>query len=148
MISFFKENVRFDFNGKSILKKWIKAVTEQYGKQVGELNYIFCSDEYLLDINNEYLQHNYYTDIITFDQAEDEDKIEGEIYISIDRIKDNCKTNAVTFENELLRVMIHGVLHLIGFNDKTDAESKKMRTLESEAITKLTVPRGAISKTK
>ncbi len=148
MISFFKEEVIFELNSKLALKAWIKAICKENNKLTGEINYIFCNDEYLLEINKQYLNHDYYTDIITFDQSDIENTVEGEIYISIDRVKENSITNKQSFEEELLRVMIHGIFHLIGFGDKTDNESQKMRLLETEAILKLAVPRGAVSKTK
>ncbi len=148
MISFFKEEVTFELNSKLALKAWIKAICKENNKETGEINYVFCNDEYLLEINKQYLDHDYYTDIITFDQSETDETVEGEIYISIDRVKENSITNKQSFEEELLRVMIHGIFHLIGFGDKTTTESQKMRLLETEAIIRLAVPRGAVSKTK
>lgn len=148
MISFFKEEVTFELNSKLAVKAWIKAICKENNKVTGEINYVFCNDEYLLEINKQYLKHDYYTDIITFDQSDTDETVEGEIYISIDRVKENSITNKQSYEEELLRVMIHGIFHLIGFGDKTEAESQKMRLLETEAILKLAVPRGAVSKTK
>ena len=135
-IHFFKEDVRFTFQSNKERKAWIKATAAQYQFKVGELNYIFCSDEYLRGVNVEFLNHDYYTDIITFDNSETDNKIEGDIYISIDRVKENAISHNEAFENELNRVLIHGLLHLIGFGDKSAEESTKMRSLENEAILK------------
>ncbi len=134
MISFFIEVDSFKLDQKTKLKKWISEVIKLQQKQVGEINYIFCDDEYLLDINKTYLKHDFYTDIITFDQAELPNKIEGEIYISVERVKDNSETLKVDFKEELKRVVIHGILHLVGFKDKTEKEKKKMRALENEML--------------
>jgi rRNA maturation RNase YbeY len=134
MISFFVEEIPFVLKDKLKIKSWIKTVCELYNKKTGELNYIFCSDNYLLDINKTYLKHDFYTDIITFDQSESVNKIEGEIYISIDRVKENAENNNIEFLQELKRVIIHGILHLIGFKDKTEEESKKMRLLENQML--------------
>lgn len=136
MVSFFEEDIKYNLKDKAKVKNWIKEVATIYNKKVGELNYIFCSDEYLLEINKNYLNHDYYTDIITFDQSESEEKIEGEIYISIERVTENANTNKALFRDELNRVMIHGVLHLLGFKDKTAAESETMRELEDKMIEK------------
>lgn len=134
MISFFTEEIPFTIKDKLKRKNWIKGVASQFNKKIGELNYIFCTDDYLLEINKTYLNHDFYTDIITFDQSETEKKIEGEIYISIDRVKDNAAINNTSFENELNRVIVHGVLHLIGFKDKTNQEQAEMRAQENEMI--------------
>jgi probable rRNA maturation factor len=134
MISFFIEVGSFKLDQKTKLKKWISEVINLHQKQVGEINYIFCDDEYLLDINKTYLAHDFYTDIITFDQSDLPNKIEGEIYISIERVKDNSEILKVDFREELKRVVIHGILHLVGFKDKTEKEKKKMRALENEML--------------
>ncbi len=134
MITFFVEEIPFTLKQKQNKKIWLKAVAAKYNKTIGALNYIFCSDEYLLEINKTYLDHYFYTDIITFDQSDTETKLEGEIYISVDRVHENASTNQVSFENELNRVIVHGVLHLIGFKDKTTAEENKMRILENEML--------------
>jgi probable rRNA maturation factor len=135
-IHFFKEEIVFSFKQNKERKVWIKQIAADYDFKIGDLNYIFCSDEYLKQVNIDYLNHDYYTDIITFDNSEDESKIEGDIYISIDRVKENASSFSQDFETELNRVLIHGLLHLIGFGDKTSAEEKNMRKLESEAILK------------
>lgn len=134
MISFFIEVEAFKLNQKAKLKKWISEVIILHEKQVGNINFIFCDDEYLLDINKTYLAHDFYTDIITFDQSELPNKIEGEIYISVERVKDNAQEINENFELELKRVIIHGILHLIGFKDKSAKEKKKMRALENKML--------------
>lgn len=134
MISFFEEEIAFKLKEKSKIKKWISSVCELYEKKAEDINYIFCSDEYLLEINKEYLNHDFYTDIITFDQSESVNKIAADIYISVDRVKENSQTNKVSFAQELNRVIIHGILHLIGFKDKSKAEALEMRSLENKLL--------------
>ena len=121
---------------RTILKQWIKAIVENNKKEVGEISYIFCSDEQLLKINKEFLNHDYYTDIITFDYSET-DVVSGDMFISIDRIKDNAKILGVAYQEELHRVIIHGILHLLGNKDKTETESENMRKLEDECLSVL-----------
>lgn len=118
---------------RTILKRWIKTIVENNKKEVGEISYIFCSDEQLLEINKEFLNHDYYTDIITFDYSET-DVVSGDLFISIERIKDNAKTLKTSYQEELHRVIIHGVLHLLGYKDKTEEESENMRKLEDECL--------------
>ena len=118
---------------RTILKQWIKAIVENNKKEIGEISYIFCSDEQLLEINKEFLNHDYYTDIITFDYSET-DVVSGDLFISIERIKDNAKTLKTSYQEELHRVIIHGVLHLLGYKDKTEEESENMRKLEDECL--------------
>lgn len=118
---------------RTILKQWIKAIVENNKKEVGEISYIFCSDEQLLKINKEFLNHDYYTDIITFDYSET-DVVSGDLFISIERIKDNAQTLNTSYQEELHRVIIHGVLHLLGYKDKTEEESENMRKLEDECL--------------
>ena len=118
---------------RTILKQWIKAIVENHKKEVGGISYIFCSDEQLLEINKEFLNHDYYTDIITFDYSET-DVVSGDLFISIERIKDNAKTLKTSYQEELHRVIIHGVLHLLGYKDKTEEESENMRKLEDECL--------------
>jgi rRNA maturation RNase YbeY len=113
---------------------WLRQIIELYNKNLMDLNYTFCSDQELLEINKEYLQHDYYTDIISFDLSELKKEIHGDIYISIDRVKENAKYNKCTFEIELNRVLAHGLLHLIGFKDKTKKEIQTMRRAEDEAL--------------
>ena len=111
-------------------------MAEKRGFKVGEISYIFCSDDYLLDINKTYLKHDFYTDIITFDYT-DAKKISGDLYISIDRVRDNAQELNLGFEQELHRVIIHGVLHLLGLKDKTEEEAKEMRKAEEECLKSL-----------
>jgi rRNA maturation RNase YbeY len=133
-IQFFQENISFKLKNATKIKQWIKSVVEKENQKLLELNFIFCDDEYLHKINVEYLQHDTYTDIITFDNSEHIGKIEGDIFISIERVKENADNLKITFEQELHRVMIHGVLHLLGYEDKTKAEKQAMRAKEDEAL--------------
>lgn len=135
MISFFSEDIVFNLSNKLQSKRWIKNICEQYEKGVGDINYIFCSDDYILEINKKYLNHHYFTDIITFNYNED-DRVSGDIFVSIDTVKSNAIEFDTTFDNELRRVMIHGILHLVGFNDKTDEDKLVMRQKENEALDK------------
>ena len=116
------------------VKAWIGDVVEKYSKTVGELYYYFCSDEKLLEINRERLGHDFYTDIVTFPLTDCETVLSSEFCISIDRIKENAETFGRSFESELHRVIIHGVLHLIGFDDHTEEDEKEMREKEEEAL--------------
>jgi probable rRNA maturation factor len=128
-INYFVEDVDKLKLTKRKLNFWIKSCINSYGRKTGNINFIFCSDEYLRDINIQYLKHDYCTDIITFDNTE---KLisSGDIYISTDRVYDNAKLYKVDFVNELRRVIIHGILHLIGFKDKKKDEKAEMRNLE------------------
>ena len=116
------------------IKAWIGEVVEQYGKTIGELYYYFCSDEKLLEINRERLGHDFYTDIVTFPLTDCETVLSSEFCISVDRIKENSVTFGRSYESELHRVIIHGVLHLIGFDDHSDEDEKVMREKEEEAL--------------
>jgi probable rRNA maturation factor len=130
-IKFFVEQIDFSLKAKRNLHTWLLGVALSEKHQVSALNYIFCSDEYLLDINKQYLNHNYYTDVITFDNSDDDnEEIEGDIFISIDRVKDNALENKSTFARELHRVMVHGLLHLLGYRDKSEEEILEMREKE------------------
>jgi len=133
-ISFFYEGIDYQIVEPSATKQWISSIIQQEGFTIDSINYIFCSDEYLLKINQEYLQHDTYTDIITFDQSEEEDIIAGDIFISIDRIRENSKTFNVSEYDELCRVLIHGVLHLMGQGDKTEEEKSIMRKKEEACL--------------
>ncbi len=133
MIQFLSENIELPEIDQTKVSRWIKPIAAQYGKKTGNINYIFCDDERILEVNNYYLQHDYFTDIITFDYTA-ENKIAGDLFISIDRVVDNAKELNVSFEEELHRVIIHGVLHLLGFKDKTDKEAKQMRIKEQECL--------------
>jgi probable rRNA maturation factor len=126
-INFFEEDISFRLKNKNKVKQWIKTAIEAEGCTLKELNYIFCSDQYLLHINQQYLDHDTYTDIITFDNSDTEKTITGDIFISIERIRENAiKFNSGEI-NELHRVIIHGALHLLGYQDKT-AENKRIMT--------------------
>ena len=132
MISF---NYETDFllENESEYERWIQQIIITENKQEGEINYVFCDDEYLLDINQKYLNHDYYTDIISFDYSV-ANELHGDIFISIDRVLENAHDFKVTFHNELLRVMAHGVLHYCGYKDKSEEDSALMRTKENESI--------------
>ncbi|MBQ9253450.1 MAG: rRNA maturation RNase YbeY [Bacteroidales bacterium] len=133
MATSFTSQTTFNLKNKMKVKTWIKSVIEKENFKQGEISYIFCSDEKILEINKQYLNHDFYTDIITFDYTEN-NKINGDIFISIDRVKDNSKKFECSFEEELLRVIIHGVLHLMGYKDHEEKEEKLMRQKENEAI--------------
>ena len=113
---------------------WIRAVAATYGKKVGDVNYIFCNDERILEVNREYLQHDYYTDIITFDYTEG-DTISGDLFISLDTVKTNSEQFATEYDEELHRTIIHGILHLCGINDKGPGEREIMEVAENKALT-------------
>jgi rRNA maturation RNase YbeY len=122
-------DIKTSFKDRTKIKEWIKQAIKKEKYKLGELSYNFCSDEYLLQINIEHLNHDFYTDIITFELNEDKTII-GDIYISIDRVKDNAKQNNKSFTNELMRVLIHGVLHLCSYKDKTKKDAANMREKE------------------
>lgn len=129
-INFFEEDIAFKLKNKTAVRKWITDTVATEGFELEELNYIFCSDSYLLQINQQYLDHDTYTDIVTFDNSEEEGVIVSDIFISIDRIRENAAKFGVTNVHELHRVMIHGALHLLGYKDKSAADKKKMTSKE------------------
>jgi rRNA maturation RNase YbeY len=133
-IYFFSEEINFELKEKLNRKRWLKNIATKAGFNIKELNYVFCSDEYLYQINLEYLNHETYTDIITFDNSEKEFDLSGDIFISIDRVNENAKTHNQEIETELSRVLAHGLLHLMGYKDKTKEESTLMRQKEEESI--------------
>lgn len=133
-ISFHYADTRLNIPGKNSIKQFIPLLFKKEKHPVEELRYIFCSDEYLLQINRDFLRHDYYTDIITFDLSEKGKGITGEIYISIDRVKDNARVHQTSFREEILRVIFHGALHLCGYKDKTASQTKLMRQKEEEYI--------------
>jgi len=133
-ISFFTESISYNLPQKLKVKKWIKATIEKEGYQLQELNFIFCSDEYLLNINQQYLNHDTYTDIITFDNSEVEKQIVSDIFISIERVKENAKTFKTSEFDEVCRIMIHGTLHLLGYKDKGKAAKTLMTQKEDEYL--------------
>ena len=132
-IYFSSENLDFELENESKVKKWILAVVNAQNRRVGNINYLFCDDAYLININRTYLNHDTYTDIITFDYVVG-NLISGDIMISIDRVGENAAKFGVPFEHELRRVVVHGVLHLLGQGDKSDEEAREMRRLEEEAL--------------
>ncbi len=135
-IKYFTEDTAFNLKNKKLLKEWIISAVENENKIAGELNYIFTSDNYLIQINNEYLSHNYFTDIVTFNYCQD-NIVSGDIFISIDTVKNNSKRFGVTQLNELHRVMIHGILHLIGYNDQNEEQKAEMREKENFYLERL-----------
>ena len=136
MISFQTENIPFPPLKRNDTKKWIKKIATQYGKKVGDICYIFCNDDRIVEVNNQYLKHDYYTDIITFDYSID-DVISGDIFISLDTVRSNSEKFNTEYHEELHRVMIHGVLHLCGVKDTSDEETKEMREAEERALAML-----------
>jgi rRNA maturation RNase YbeY len=132
-ISFHSEGIKFDLKNKNLHKAWIKNLLEIHHRKPGKLAFVFISNEQIKLMNREYLQHNRFTDVITFDYT-DKDIVAGDIFISFDQVKSNAQYYNVRFEEELRRVMIHGVLHLIGYGDATEKEKEKMRRKENEAL--------------
>ncbi len=132
-IRFASQDIDFELQKAENVKKWISRVIQLRGKRVGNISYLFCDDEYLLGVNQQYLNHDTYTDIITFDYVA-ADLISGDIMISIDRVGENASQFEVPFELELRRVIIHGVLHLLGQGDKSDDEATEMRRQEEESL--------------
>ena len=133
MITYSSENVKMPKIRKRDTSAWIKQVAASYGRKVGEVGYMFVDDEKILEVNNEYLGHDYYTDIITFDYDED-DIINGDLVISLDTVKSNAERFGKTYEEELFRVIIHGILHLCGINDKGPGEREIMEAAENKAL--------------
>ena len=129
-IAFFEEGIIFKLKNKIAVRQWINNTVKAEGFKLKELNYIFCSDAYLLQLNQQYLDHDTYTDIITFDNSTEDKVIMGDIFISIDRIRENAAGFSITETEELHRVMVHGVLHLLGYKDKSAAAKKKMTKKE------------------
>lgn len=133
MISYFNQDIEFKLKGKLINNQWLKLVAESEIRRIGDINIIFCSDNYILDVNMKYLGHDYFTDIITFDYCE-KDKLNGDLFISIDSVRENALHYATEFETELNRVMVHGILHLIGYDDHSKKDIKIMREKEDYYI--------------
>ncbi|MGB0884661.1 MAG: rRNA maturation RNase YbeY [Flavobacteriales bacterium] len=126
----------FTLDYQSQFSDWLSEVAKAEGFELNELNYIFCSDDYLLEVNQTHLDHDYYTDIITFDYS-DKEGLQSDLFISVDRVEDNAKTYKVDFLNELARVMVHGLLHLCAYKDKSEAEAKEMRSKEDFYLKKI-----------
>ena len=131
-ISFNKADKNATLANRTALKAFIEKAIKKEGLRIETLQYIFCSDKYILGINKSYLQHDYYTDIISFDLSETNGSLIGEVYISIDRVKDNAKTHKTSLKEELLRVIFHGALHFCGYKDKKPSDIKKMRAQEDK----------------
>ncbi len=138
MIKFINHDRKLSLKGKTAIKSFLADLFRNEEMEPGKIQYIFCSDEYLLGINKQFLQHDYYTDIITFDLSEDSE-VNAEIYISVDRVRDNASEFGVSKEQEMLRVIIHGALHLCGYGDKTKGEITLMREKESEYLRKFEI---------
>ncbi len=133
MITYQTEGVSMPAIKKREITAWVKSVAESYSKKVGDIAYIFCSDEEILRINREYLQHDYYTDIITFDYCEG-NRLSGDLFISLDTVHSNAELFGQDYDRELHRVIIHGVLHLCGINDKAPGEREQMEAAENNAL--------------
>ena len=134
-IHFFSEDSDFELPSESTTLEWIELILKAHDQQAENINYIFCSDNYLLDVNRTYLDHDYLTDIITFDNAEyEDDPLESDIFISVDRVKDNASDLNIPFLKELHRVIAHGLLHLLGWNDKTEEQKAAMRQKEEACL--------------
>ena len=136
-IEFHYLNVSFYFPNRTVLKRFIAALFEKEGKRVEHINYIFCTDDYLLELNKKYLNHNTYTDIITFPYSGKGEPILSDIYISVERVKENAQSFDSSFKQELYRVIFHGALHLCGYKDKTPADVKKIRARETFYLNQL-----------
>lgn len=130
MVHFFTEDSSFAFKEKRLTSKWLKMVAASEVKKLGEVSIIFCSDPYILDVNLRYLQHDYFTDIITFDYCEG-DTLSGDLFISVDSVRENAVTYGTEFPEELNRVIVHGLLHLIGYDDHTPEQVAEMRAKEN-----------------
>ncbi len=133
MISFYAEDIEMPKLKKTALKAWIKAVAEKHGFKLGDIAYVFCSDKRILEVNRQFLSHDYYTDIITFDYTEG-NKISGDLFISLDTVKSNAEKFDTDYDQEFHRVVIHGILHLCGINDKGPGEREIMEANENEAL--------------
>jgi rRNA maturation RNase YbeY len=138
MIHFINEQIEMPNIDFRKVEQWIKAIAAQYGFSVGELNYIFCDDEKILAVNREFLQHDYYTDVITFDYTT-RTRVNGDIYISLDTVASNAEQVGATFSRELHRIIIHGLLHLTGQADKTPETKAQMTVKEEDALAKISI---------
>ena len=136
MINYFSETEEFFLEETQVYSDWLETCAEKEGYEIDDVNYIFCDDEYLLEINRKHLDHDYYTDIITFDYCDDK-LISGDIFISVERVADNAFDFNTDFNTELSRVMAHGLLHMMGYKDKTEEEKLEMRSKEDECLASL-----------
>jgi len=130
MVSYYTEDTRFSFKEKRLTSRWLKFVAESEAKRLGAISIIFCSDNYILDVNIKYLQHDYYTDIITFDYCEG-NRLSGDLFISVDSVRENAAFYGTEFPDELNRVIVHGLLHLIGYDDHNEEDIAVMRAKEN-----------------
>ena len=130
MISYHYEDTDFLFRGKTVNNRWLRLVAESEIRRIGDIAVIFCSDNYILDVNIRYLGHDYFTDIITFDYCEG-NVLSGDLFISVDSVRENSLEYGTEFEDELNRVIVHGVLHLVGYDDHTEEDVKEMRSKEN-----------------
>ena len=130
MVRYFKEDTKFEFKYRLLNNRWLKMVAESEIRRLGDINIIFCSDNYILDVNMKYLQHDYFTDIITFDYCEKK-VLSGDLFISVDSVRENSVYFGTEFEDELNRVIVHGLLHLIGYDDHSEDDIKVMREKEN-----------------
>ena len=130
MVSYFTEDISFPFKEKRLTSRWLKFVAESEAKRLGDISIIFCSDNYILDVNIKYLSHDYYTDIITFDYCEG-NRLSGDLFISIDSVRENAAFYGTEFPDELNRVIVHGLLHLIGYDDHSEEDIAVMRAKEN-----------------
>ena len=130
MIRYYCEDISFKLKDKALNNKWLRTVAASEIRKIGDINRIFCSDNYILDVNMKYLQHDYFTDIITFDYCE-KNVLSGDLFISIDSVRENALFYGTEFPDELNRVMVHGILHLIGYDDHTEEDIKTMRSKEN-----------------
>ncbi|MEM7548408.1 MAG: rRNA maturation RNase YbeY [Bacteroidota bacterium] len=137
MINFFNEDIDFELSDRIKTTQWLNSIVEESFGKGCEVNFIFCSDEFLLNINQDYLAHDYYTDIITFKTSEPSEPLTSDIFISIDRIRDNAKALSNSFEKELHRVMAHGLIHLMGYEDETPDQKQVMRNKEDSYLSLL-----------
>ena len=129
MITYHFDQTKFVFRQKTLTSKWLRLVAESEIRRIGDISIIFCSDKYILDINRRYLGHDYFTDIITFDYCEG-DRLSGDLFISVDSVRENSVEYGTEFKDELNRVIVHGILHLIGYDDHTEEDVKVMRSKE------------------
>lgn len=130
MISYYFQDTDFKFRDRRKTNEWLKLAAESEIRRIGNISIIFCSDNYVLDINRKYLQHDYFTDIITFDYCEG-DRLSGDLFISVDSVRENSVEFGTEFKDELNRVIIHGLLHLVGYDDHTEKDIKLMRSKEN-----------------
>ena len=132
-IAYYAEDIELPAIKKRVVSGWVKAVAETYGKKTGDISYIFCSDEKILEVNRQYLQHDYYTDIITFDYTEG-NKISGDLFISLDTVRTNAETFHTDYNEELHRTIIHGILHLLGYDHVTPEQERQMFGLQRQLL--------------